>query len=95
MKSVVWLKSKSVLLSKIEKRYRRDSGNSTFKKGDFQSLKIMLQSPKALHANIYIVQPAISKNSNMEESIDQVLSAATYYIRNTGRAKEIMIFGSC
>lgn len=94
VKSVVWLKSKSVLLSKIEKRYRRDSGKSIFKKGDFQSLKIMLQSPRALHANIYIVQPAISKNSNMEESIDQVLSAATYYIRNTGRVKELKILGS-
>jgi len=54
----------------------------------------MLQSPRALHANIYIVQPAISKNSNMEESIDQVLSAATYYIRNTGRVKELKILGS-
>jgi len=95
VKSVVWLKSKTTLLNKIEKRYTRATGKSKFFKGDFHSLKGLLQSQKILEATIIIVQPAISKNSQMDESIDQVLSAASYYIRNTARAKEMRILGSC
>nr|WP_321295720.1 DEAD/DEAH box helicase family protein [uncultured Sphaerochaeta sp.] len=94
VKSVVWLKSKTTLLNKIERRYIRSTGNSKFFKGNFQSLKGLLQSQRILEATIFIVQPAISKNLPMEEAIDQVLSAASFYIRNTARAKELRILGS-
>lgn len=43
---------------------------------------------------IYIVQPAVSKETTMNEPFGKVLSAAAFYIRHTGRAKELKIIGT-
>lgn len=93
VKSTVWVKSKQVLLNKIQSRIT--SGNTNkFVRGDIRSLKALLQSTKAMEVVIYIVQPAISKSTKMKETVSKVISAATFYIRHTGRAKELRIFGS-
>ena len=86
-------KSKQVLLNKIQSRVIRGNTNK-FVRGDIRSLKVLLQSTKAMEVVIYIVQPAISKSTEMKEVVSKVLSAATFYIRHTGRVKELRVFGS-
>ena len=93
IKSTVWVKSKSLLLNKIQARIK---GGTTkkFVRGDFRTLKALLQSQKALEVTIYIVQPAISKSERMADTVGEVLSSATSYIRHTGRVKELKVLGS-
>ncbi|MBQ9713967.1 MAG: DEAD/DEAH box helicase family protein [Clostridia bacterium] len=93
IKSTVWIKSKSSLLNKF---LMRISGSKTnkFIRGDITTLKEILKSQKALDVTIYIVQPAISKSKDMKDSISTILSAASFYIKHTGRAKELKIIGS-
>lgn len=93
IKSTVWVKSKNTLLNKIQARIKGGSTDK-FVRGDIRSLKTLLQSPKAMEVIVYIVQPAISKTEDMKEPISKVLSAATFYIRHTGRVKELRILGS-
>ena len=49
---------------------------------------------QAMETMIYIVQPAVSKETTMNEPFGKVLSAAAFYIRHTGRAKELKIIGT-
>ena len=93
IKSTVWIKSKTALLTKIQARIKGGSSDK-FIRGDNKTLKTLLQSQKAMEATIYIVQPAISKASPMNEPFGKILSAAAFYIRHTGRAKELKIIGS-
>ena len=93
VKSTVWIKSKSALLEKLLSRIKGASGNK-FVRGDIKALKDLLKSQKSLEVTIYIVQPAISKSQPMKDSVGTVLSAAAFYIRNTGRAKQLKIIGS-
>ena len=90
IKSTVWIKTKTTLLTKIQSRVK--SGNSKkFIRGDIRSLRTLLQSQKAMEVVIYIVQPAICKTSHMNETVGRVLSAAAVYIGHTGRAKELKV----
>ena len=93
VKSTVWLKSKASLLSRIQNRIKGRK-DSKFLRGDMRTLKELLKSQRAMEVTIYIVQPAISKGKPMSDSFGKVLSAAAFYIRHTGRAKELMILGS-
>lgn len=93
IKSTVWIKSKTALLNKIRARIKGGSVDK-FVRGDIRTLKDLLQSTKALEATIYIVQPAISKTAQMSEPFGRILSAAAFYIKNTGRAKMLKIIGS-
>lgn len=93
IKSTVWIKSKSSLLEKLLSRIKGASGNK-FVRGDVKTLKELLKSQKSLEVTIFIVQPAISKFKPMKDSVGTVLSAASFYIRNTGRAKQLKIIGS-
>lgn len=93
VKSTVWIKSKSSLLEKLLSRIKNASRNK-FVRGDVKILKELLKSQKSLEVTIFIVQPAISKSALMKESVGTVLSAASFYIRNTGRAKQLKIIGS-
>lgn len=93
VKSTVWIKTKSTLLTKIQSRVK--SGNTEkFIRGDIRSLRNLLQSHKAMEVDIYIVQPAVSHSMKMNEPVGKVLSAAAFYIRHTGRAKNLKILGS-
>lgn len=93
IKSTIWLKSKSALLDKLQKRIK-GSQKQKFIRGDLKSLKDLLRSQRIMVVTIYIVQPAISKSISMEEKIGTVLSAATFFIRNTGRAAALKVIGS-
>lgn len=93
IKSTVWIKSKSFLLSKIQKRIK-DGKENKFVRGDIKSLNTLLQSRRVMEVVIYIVQPAISKSIPIPEKIGKVLSAASFYIKHTGRVKELRIIGS-
>lgn len=95
IKSTIWIKDKNVLLDKIIMRIRNCSDKDRkFVKGDINSLKTLLRGNKKMEVVIYIVQPAISKGTKMEEKIGEVLAAATHYIKRSGRAKELIIWGS-
>ena len=93
IKSTIWVKSKSLLLNKIQARIKGRKTNK-FVRGDLKMLRTLLQSQKALEATIYIVQPAISRSKQMANTVGEILSAATFYIRHTGRVKELKILGS-
>lgn len=93
IKSTIWIKSKTTLLEKLVSRVMGASGTK-FVRGDMKTLKDLLKSQKALEATICIVQPAISKSQFMKDTVGTVLSAASFYIRNTGRAKLLKFIGS-
>jgi len=93
VKSTIWIKSKTVLLDKLLSRIKGSNGTK-FIRGDIKTLKELLKSQKFLDVSIYIVQPAISKSQPMKDSISTVLSAASFFIKNTGRAKILRIIGS-
>lgn len=93
IKSTVWIKSKTALLNKMQSRIK-GGRTDKFIRGDIRTLKSLLQSQQAMETTIYIVQPAVSKTKAMSEPFGKVLSAAAFYIKNTGRAKELGIIGS-
>ena len=95
IKSTVWIKDKNILLDKIIMRIRNSSDpNRKFIKGDLNSLKILMRGNKKMEVTIYIVQPAISKKKDIPDKIGEILAAATHYIKRSGRAKELKIWGS-
>ena len=81
------------MLNKLISHIKGASDNK-FVRGDIKALKELLKSQKSLDVTIFIVQPAISKSHPMKDSVGTVLSAASFYIRNTGRAKQLKIIGS-
>ena len=93
IKSTIWIKSKSALLEKLTARIKGAQKNK-FIRGDIATLKNLLKSQKILEARIFIVQPAISKSKPMKDAVGTVLSAATFYVTNTGRTKSLEFIGS-
>jgi superfamily II DNA or RNA helicase len=92
IKSTIWVKTKSLLLTRILGRVK--SRGTPFYRGDVDSLKQLLRSNKKLEVVIYVVQPAISKTTAMPDKIGEILAAANFYILNSGRVKELRIWGS-
>ena len=93
IKSTIWIKSKSTLLEKLLSRIK-GAKETKFIRGDIKALKNLLKSQKILEVKIFIVQPAISKSKPMKDAVGTVLSAATFYITNTGRSKSLEFIGS-
>ena len=93
IKSTVWVKSKSTLLTKLLDRIKNSAKNK-FIRGDIKTLKEILKSQKALDVTIYIVQPAISQSAELKNTISTILSAASFYIKHSGRVKALKIMGS-
>lgn len=93
IKSTVWVRSKSALLTKLLDRIKNSAKNK-FVRGDIKTLKEALKSQKALEVTIYIVQPAISQSTELKNTISTILSAASFYIKHSGRAKALKIMGS-
>lgn len=93
IKSSIWVKSKAAILQKIKSRVV-GARNDKFIRGEFKTLNKILQSSKILQVTVYIVQPAISKSIEMPEKIGTILSAATAFIKNTGKIKHLFIIGS-
>ena len=93
VKSIIWLKTKSRLLAKMTER--RKSGHCKFIKGKYENFrKEFIGADKQFIGNIVMVQLSISKSLKMPDKIQEVLAAATSYIKNAGRVKELRIFGS-
>jgi superfamily II DNA or RNA helicase len=93
VKSIIWLKTKSVLLGKIAER--RKSKHCIFLRGDYNDFKKEIRSQdKQIKGKIVIVQPSISKETYMPDKIQEVLAAARYYISNSGKVKSLEIWGS-
>ena len=92
IKSTIWLKSKPAILEKIMERRKR--GNCVLKRGTLESLKKTMRSSKLLTATMFVVQPSISKGIQMPDKYKEVLAAANFYISNSGRVKELKIWGS-
>ena len=47
-----------------------------------------------LQVKVYVVQPAISKSLHIPDKIGTILSAATVFIKNTGKVQELLVIGS-
>lgn len=95
IKSTIWIKDKTILLDTIIRRVRNSSNlTEKFVKGDLNSLKALLRENRKMEVTIYIVQPAISKKERIPDKIGEVLASATHYIKRSGRAKELKIWGS-
>lgn len=93
VKSIVWLKTKSRLLSKMEER--RKSGHCEFICGRYdQFRKDLTGTGKQFIGNVVIVQPSLSKGIIMPDKIQEVLAASAYYIEKSGRVKKLRIMGS-
>lgn len=93
VKSTIWLKTKSVLLKKIADR--RKSKHCIFIRGEYEEfIKEIKSVDKTIKGRIVIVQPSISKNIKMPSKIQEVLAAAGYYISNSGKIKNLEIWGS-
>ena len=92
IKSSIWLKTKSVLLQKILSR--RKGGKCIFIRGKLDELKQALRSDKRLVAEMYVVQPSISRNVALPDKYQEVLAAAKFYTLNSGRINTFKIWGS-
>lgn len=93
IKSTIWVSSKAMLLEKINNR-RWSIKDDKFVKGDYKTLKNILHKSKLLRVKVYIVQPAISKSSQFSDSFQTILSAATSFVKRTGKVQELLILGS-
>ena len=93
IKSSIWVSSKEMLLNKINDRVSRASSDK-FIRGEFKTLRKILQRPKVLRVKIYVVQPAISKSIEIPDKVGTILSAATAFIKNTGKVQELLVIGS-
>ena len=93
IKSCIWVSSKQMLLKKINDRVSNASSKK-FIRGEFKTLKKLLQSPKLLRVKVYVVQPAISKSLEIPNKIGIILSATTSFIKHTGKVQELVVIGS-
>jgi hypothetical protein len=91
-KSTMWLRSRSGLLDKFRGRKRR--GHCILKKGEFTDLEKTFEKNKLLKAKVVIVQPAISKNSDMPQKYQEILAATNFYLTKGGPIKKFEIWGS-
>lgn len=93
VKSTIWLKSKQTLLEKIKSR--RASNHCKFIYGEFKEFSKDIKNINTnIEGEIVIVQPSISKSTNMPLKCQEVLAAANYYITRSGKVKRLTILGS-
>jgi len=92
IKSLVWLKSKLILLNKIKKR--RLSDKCKIIKGTDGNINDIFRKNKLLSTEIIIVQPAINKSMKIPDKFQEVLAAANMYIKNSGLNTDFYIWGS-
>lgn len=93
VKSIVWLQTKGKFADKVTGR--NANGHCVFEKGDFQKcIRAIRDSEKKLTGLIVIVQPSLSKSVPMPEKIQEVLAAATTYVKRAGKVQGLEIIGS-
>jgi superfamily II DNA or RNA helicase len=91
-KSLIWLKNKQVLRSKILDREAKRPGKSRFLKGSRADLLRELDDDKPikLEFSIYVVQPGISVGA-ISEKMGRVLAAASHYVQRASGAQMHLI----
>lgn len=93
VKSIIWLSSTAKLIDKI--RSRQQSSHCVPIKGDSKALlKELRGATKQLAGYIVIVQPGLSKSTNMNIKVQEVLASAASYISRAGRVKGLEVIGS-
>ena len=92
VKSSIWIKTKSTLLQKILSR--RKSGHCELLKGRLDDLRKLLRGDKRFVAEMYVVQPSISKSVELPSKYQEVLAAARFYTLHSGRIAKFCIWGS-
>ena len=92
IKSSIWIKTKSTLLQKVLSR--RKKGHCQLLKGKLDDLKKLLRGDKRFIAEMYVVQPSISKTVELPGKYQEVLAAARFYTLHSGRITKFSIWGS-
>ncbi|EOI57546.1 DEAD/DEAH box helicase [Enterococcus gilvus] len=92
IKSLIWLKSKSILLAKLKDRQR--SGHSVFIKGEIKHLEKTLKDNKPMRGKIIACQPGLTGHKKLPDKIGEVLSATNMKIKNSATAKDFYVWGS-
>jgi superfamily II DNA or RNA helicase len=92
IKSIIWLKTKSVFRTKIISR--NNSGYCKLILGNYNDLLNDLQTNKVIKAKIIAVQPSVKFNQKMRDKIAELLAATNHYIKHSGSANEFEIWGS-
>lgn len=92
IKSLIWIKNKKTLLSKIRNRQRSNHG--FFLKGNIKDLEVEFEKNIPLRGKIVACQPSLTGKSHMPDKIDELLSATNMKIKNSAVANEFLIWGS-
>lgn len=92
IKSLIWLKNKAALLSKLRSRQR--SGHSVFLKGDMKILEKDIKKNIPMRGRIVACQPGLTNKSDIPAKIGEVLSATNMKIKNSAVANVFDVWGS-
>lgn len=92
IKSLIWLKSKAILLSKFRDRQR--SGHSIFLKGNIKNLEQDLKKNIPMRGKIIACQPSLKGTQSLPDKIGEVLSATNMKIEKSASAREFIVWGS-
>lgn len=93
VKSITWLTTKGRFADKVYSR--RSKGHCIPIRGDFREcIRAIRDARKQLTAFIVIVQPSLSRSVAMPEKIQEVLAAASTYIKRAGKVQGLEIIGS-
>ena len=93
VKSITWLTTKGKFADKVY--YRHSAGHCIPVRGDFREcIRALRDAGKQLTAFIVIVQPSLSRSVVMPEKVQEVLAAASTYIKRAGKVQGLEIIGS-
>ena len=93
VKSITWLTTKGKFVNKVNSRHF--AGHCIPVRGDFREcIRALRNAGKQLTAFIVIVQPSLSRSAVMSEKIQEVLAAASTYIKRAGKVQGLEIIGS-
>jgi superfamily II DNA or RNA helicase len=92
IKSLIWLKNKGTLLTKL--RNRQKSGHGIFIKGDIDLLDKDLKKNIPIRGRVVACQPSLTNRIALPEKIGEVLSATSMKIKNSAVANEFIVWGS-
>lgn len=92
IKSLIWLKNKGTLISKLRDRQRSNHG--VFLKGDIKSLEESLKRNIPMRGKIIVCQPGLTNKIMLPSRIGEVLSATNMKIKNSTVANEFIVWGS-
>lgn len=92
IKSVIWLKTKTVLRKKLESR--KKSGYCNYLIGFEIDLVTMLFSNKMLKFKIIAVQPSVKKDHKMTTKVSELLASTNHYIKHSGSSSQFEVWGS-